>query len=147
MPVRPAILPVLRYVDAPAAIDFLCSAFGFERQAVYPDAEDATCILHAQLARDGELIMLSSAMATPFATAARMRTPAEVGAVTQSIYVVLEDVDRHAATALAAGAEVFLPPEDQGYGGRSYSARDPEGNVWTFGSYDPFAAPASASDP
>jgi uncharacterized glyoxalase superfamily protein PhnB len=32
-----------------------------------------------------------------------------------------------------------MPPEDQDYGGRVYSARDPEGHVWSFGSYDPWA--------
>jgi uncharacterized glyoxalase superfamily protein PhnB len=39
----------------------------------------------------------------------------------------------------AAGADIFFEPEDQDYGGRVYSARDPEGYVWSFGSYDPWA--------
>jgi uncharacterized glyoxalase superfamily protein PhnB len=140
MPIRPAIIPVLRYADAPAAIDFLCQAFGFSRHAVYPDPTDPSVIHHAQLIRDGEMIMLASALQTPFATAAGMRTVKEAGCTTQSIVVVVDDVDGHAAIARAAGAELFMPPEDQSYGGRSYSARDVEGNVWTFGSYDPFAA-------
>lgn len=139
MPVRPAIVPVLRYADAPAAIDFLCAAFGFTRHAVYANAEDPDRIDHAELAWNGHLVMLSSIADTPFARGSRSRTAAEAGGVTQSLYLVLDDVDGHAATAAAAGADIFLPPEDQSYGGRSYSARDPEGNVWTFGSYDPLA--------
>ncbi|MFV0623140.1 VOC family protein [Sphingomonas sp. ac-8] len=139
MPVRPALIPVLRYADAPAAIDFLCSAFGFTRHAVYANPEDPDRIDHAELAWNGYLVMLSTVADTPFVRASRTRTAAEAGGVTQSLYLVIDDVDGHAATAAAAGADIFLPPEDQPYGGRSYSARDPEGNVWTFGSYDPAA--------
>lgn len=29
---------------------------------------------------------------------------------------------------------------DQGYGGRGYACRDPEGHLWWFGSYDPWQA-------
>ena len=38
---------------------------------------------------------------------------------------------------VAAGAEVLMELEDADYGGRGYSCRDPEGQVWSFGSYDP----------
>jgi uncharacterized glyoxalase superfamily protein PhnB len=54
------------------------------------------------------------------------------------VYVVIDgDVDDHCARARAAGAEIVREPEDQDYGGRDYTARDPEGNVWSFGSYEP----------
>jgi uncharacterized glyoxalase superfamily protein PhnB len=138
MPVHHAIIPVLRYADAPAAIDFLCKAFGFTRHAVYPVPGDESRIAHAELIREGQMVMLSSAMPTPFAEAVNMRTAAEAGAVTQSIYVILDDVDAHASIARSAGAELFMPPTDQPQGGRNYSARDLEGNAWTFGDYDPF---------
>ena len=61
MSVRHALIPCLRYEDAPAAIDFLCRAFGFTRHAVYADDADRTLIHHARLMLDGNLIMLSSA--------------------------------------------------------------------------------------
>ncbi len=138
MPARAAIIPVLRYADALAAIDFLERAFGFSRQAVYLDPDDPSRVAHAQLVREGCMIMLSTATPTPFALATRMRTPLELSGITQSIYVVLEEVDAHAAGAQGAGADIVMPPEDQAHGGRSYSALDPEGNGWTFGSYDPF---------
>lgn len=140
MPVRPAIIPVLRYSDALAAIDFLERAFGFSRQAVYLDPSDASRVAHAQLVRQDCMIMLSTAMPTPFAVATRMQTPSDLGGVTQSIYVTLDNVDEHASQARGAGADIVMPPEDQAHGGRSYSAVDCEGNAWTFGSYDPFEA-------
>ena len=60
MPVKPAIIPCLRYSDAQGAISFLCDAFGFERHAVYADDKDPSIVHHAQLVRDGCMIMVSS---------------------------------------------------------------------------------------
>lgn len=139
MPVKPAIIPCLRYENAPAAIDFLCDAFGFARHAVHADPADASIIHHAQLVRNGQMVMLSSVAPSPYAEAAPMTIVAKAGGNTQAPYVTVDDVDAHAEQARAAGADIFMPPADQEYGGRNYSARDPEGNVWSFGDYDPFA--------
>jgi uncharacterized glyoxalase superfamily protein PhnB len=59
---------------------------------------------------------------------------------TGGIYIIVDDVDGHAARAKAAGAEIVFEPVDQPYGGRGYTCRDVEGNIWSFGSYDPWAA-------
>lgn len=139
MSVRPAIIPNLRYHDARSAITFLCDAFGFTEHAVHTDPNNASRIQHAQLLFAGQMVMLASAEASPFAEAAPLRTVREAGGNTQTLYVVLDDVDGHADRARQAGADIFMEPEDQSYGGRSYSARDPEGNAWSFGSYDPFS--------
>ena len=56
-----------------------------------------------------------------------------------SIYVVVDDVAAHATQARAAGAEILREPAEQDYGGSDYTVRDPEGNIWSFGSYDPWA--------
>jgi uncharacterized glyoxalase superfamily protein PhnB len=48
-------------------------------------------------------------------------------------------MEAHHATAVAAGAEIVMPLTEQAYGGSSYAAKDPEGNLWSFGSYDPWA--------
>jgi uncharacterized glyoxalase superfamily protein PhnB len=85
------------------------------------------------------MIMLSSLGDSDWAKKAGLRTVAEAGGNTQAPYVVIDDVDRHAARSRAAGAEIVSAPEDQDYGGRVYSARDPEGYVWSLGSYDPWA--------
>ena len=139
MPIRPAIIPCLRYENASAAVDFLCRAFGFERHAVHASAADPARIHHAELVREGQMIMVSSTADTAYARAAPMTTVAKAGGNTQAPYVIVEDVDRHAARARAEGADIFMPPADQDYGGRHYAARDPEGNVWSFGNYDPWA--------
>lgn len=139
MPVRAAIIPALRYTDAPRAIEFLCRAFGFKEHIVYPEPENSLIIAHAQLVRDGQMIMLSSVSSSAFAKAAPMRTVAEAGGNTMSLYVVLDDLDGHATVARENGADIFMEPEDQAHGGRTYTARDLEGNCWTFGNYDPFA--------
>jgi uncharacterized glyoxalase superfamily protein PhnB len=65
------------------------------------------------------------------------------GIVTQSPYVVVTDVDAHHQNAVAAGAEVVYALRDEDYGGRGYSCRDLEGNLWNFGTFDPWAAAQS----
>lgn len=136
MTIRPAIIPCLVYRDAHGAIDFLCDAFGFARHAVY-ESEDKEVVEHAQLTLEGNMIMLGSS-GRRSEERLGLVTPAEVGgSVTASIYVVLADPDAHHATAAAAGAEIVAPPRDRDFG-RTYEARDPEGNVWSFGDYDPF---------
>lgn len=140
MPERPTIVPALRYDDAPAAIIFLCDAFGFERHRVYADETDPTLIHHAQLKLGQSLIMLSSARPGEVAEAYGWKTPREAGCVTMSLCAVVGDPDAHHARAAAHGAVIIKPPYDnQGYPGRAYDARDPGGNVWNFGSYDPWA--------
>ena len=136
---RHEIIPNLRYADALKAIEFLCEAFGFERRAVYVSEQDPTVVQHAQLVWSDRMVMISSVNDGEYARAARMKTVAEAGGATVGLYLIVDDVDGHADRARAAGAEIILPPRDQSYGGRGYSARDPEGNVWSFGSYDPWA--------
>ncbi len=114
------LIPSIRYADAPAAIDFLCNAFGFERHAVFADEADPKLIHHAQLVLDGGMI--------------------EAGGTTMTLYVYVPDPDAHCAQARAGGAEIIAEPHDNdGYPGRGYAARDSESHIWSFGSYDPWA--------
>ena len=137
---KQSLIPCLRYTDAPAAIEFLCSAFGFTRHAVFADDADPSLILHAQLALGEAMIMLSSAVPGEAAERYRWKTPSEAGGVTACMCCVIDDPDAHFARAKAAGADIVTEPHDnEGYPGRSYNARDPEGNDWDFGSYDPWA--------
>nr|WP_300309201.1 VOC family protein [Halomonas sp.] len=129
------IIPTLRYQDAASATEWLCKAFGFERHLVVTD--DDGQVEHAQLTLNGDMIMLGPVRDGPFDEL--QKTPGAVGGVgTQSPYIVVDDVDAHYRRAVDAGAEVMMEPEDQGYGGRLYSCRDPEGHLWNFGSYDPW---------
>lgn len=131
------IIPCLRYRDAPAAIDWLCRAFGFERHAVYAEGDT---VHHAQLVFGNGMVMLGSAD-TASEWGRRIAQPGDIGGLeTQSPCVVVADVDAHYARAVAAGAELVQDIADQDYGGRGYSCRDPEGHLWWFGSYDPWKA-------
>ena len=138
-PARPTtstVIPCLRYRDAKAAIDWLCRAFGFERHAVYADGD---VVHHAELSFGNGLIMLGSATDTPFSKLQKLTS--EVGGIgTQSAYLIVPDADAHHAQAIACGATVVLPLKTEDYGGRGYSCLDPEGNLWNFGTYDPWSA-------
>ena len=52
-------------------------------------------------------------------------------------YVVVDDARAHYERAKEAGAEIVRESEEQDYGSTDYSARDPEGNLWSFGTYRP----------
>jgi uncharacterized glyoxalase superfamily protein PhnB len=121
------IIPTLRYDDAKAAIDFLVNAFGFERHHI-TENDDGT-VAHAELTHGSGIVMLGTARGDDrFATGR---------AVT---YVVVDDPDAVHDQAKAAGAPIVQELTDQDYGSREFAAKDPEGNVWSFGTYDPFAA-------
>jgi uncharacterized glyoxalase superfamily protein PhnB len=122
---HPTVFPILSYDDAQAAIDFLVKAFGGARQAVY--AGDDGTIQHAEIQLGNGMVMLGSSRSDPPATR-------------NSIYVVVDNPDEHCARAQKAGAEIVMELRDTEYGSRDYGARDPEGNTWYFGTYQPFAA-------
>jgi uncharacterized glyoxalase superfamily protein PhnB len=133
-----AIIPTLRYRDGQAAIEWLCKAFNFEKNLVVPGSDGA--IAHAQLTYGNGMIMLGSANNNAFSKL--VKSPMESGSIgSQSVYIVVADVDAHYAQSVAAGAEIVIAIKDEPYGGRDYSCRDPEGHIWNFGSYDPWAKP------
>nr|WP_315394716.1 VOC family protein [uncultured Duganella sp.] len=128
------VVPCMRYRDAPAAIKWLSDTFGFEPQLVVPN-EDGS-IAHAQLTFGNSLIMLGSVFDTEFGRL--MKQPAEVGNfVTQSTYLVVNNADLVYGRALEAGAKILLDIKDEDYGGRGFTCSDPEGHVWSIGTYDP----------
>ncbi|MEE3326244.1 MAG: VOC family protein [Myxococcota bacterium] len=128
------VIPTLRYADAPKAIEWLCEAFGFEKKLVVPGEGDV--ILHAQLEFGTGMVMLGTA-------GVHGEFDEHVGSASGSggvwsIYIVVPDADAAQARADRAGAEIVMPVEDQDYGGRGFGCLDPEGNMWSFGTYDPW---------
>jgi uncharacterized glyoxalase superfamily protein PhnB len=133
---HPRIIPTLRYRDGHAAIEWVCKTFGFEKQLVVLD--DSGAVAHAQLTFANGMIMLGSANNNAFSKL--VKSPLESGAIgSQSVYIIIDDVETHHDKAVKAGAEIVIPLMDEDYGGKVYSARDPEGHIWNFGSYDPWA--------
>jgi len=100
-------------------------------------------IVHAELTFGNAMIMLGSARDDEYGRL--VKPPTDPGdSNTQSPYIVVQDADRHYARAVAAGATIVMDLKDEDYGGRGYSCRDPEGHLWNFGTYDPWA-PAKPS--
>ncbi len=132
------VIPGFRYADAPAMLDWLCSVFGFQRHLVVEDGKGG--IKHAELTLDDGMIMLGSVRDDTFGT--MQSTAQALGGNSQSPYLVVADVDAVATRARAADAEIVREPQDEGYGGRGCSLKDPEGYLWNIGSYDPWASEA-----
>ena len=129
----PNIFPVLRYKDAPAAIAWLGRAFGFEKQVAFANADGT--IAHAELRLGAGVIGISSdggpSPDNPWST------------VRQGVYVRLADIDAHHDRARAAGAAIVKPLANTDYGSREYSARDLDGHLWGFGTYEMGARPGT----
>ncbi len=130
------IIPTMRYHDAPKMIEWLCENFGFSRHLVVEDGQDG--IAHAQLVLGNAMVMLGSARDDAFGC--HQKTATALGGNSQSAYIVVADVDLICTRARAAGAEIVMEPMDQSYGGRVFSCLDPEGQLWSFGSYNPWTA-------
>jgi uncharacterized glyoxalase superfamily protein PhnB len=124
--------PVLRYEDARAAMDFLERAFGFETHASY-DGENGG-VMHAELRLGDQYVMLGST------TEGEGRFNQSAGR--QALYVAVEDPDALHDRAKEAGATIERELADQDYGSREFTARDPGGTLWSFGTYRPRAEPA-----
>ncbi|WP_145194303.1 VOC family protein [Planctomycetes bacterium Poly30] len=129
------LMPSLCYADAPAAIRWLEEAFGFRPQLVVPGPGDT--VMHSQLVCEDPPCIVMACSRRDDDYGRMSRPPRELGATTQGLYLVVEDVAAHHARAAAAGAEIVMPPTTQDYGGECYTCKDPEGHVWSFGSYDP----------
>jgi uncharacterized glyoxalase superfamily protein PhnB len=125
--------PAMRYADARAAIAWLVKTFGFEENVCYP-ADDGS-VAHAELTFHGGMVMLGSDRDDGYP----IKPPAERGGLTGSVYVGVPaaEIDAHYARTKAAGARIHTEIHDTDYGSRDYSAFDPEGYLWSFGTYRP----------
>lgn len=126
------IVPSIRYKNARKAIEFLEQGFGFEERLVIPGEGDL--IEHAQLTLGNAMIMVGSDRDNEYGRLVEAGTVQTIG-----LYVIVDDVAAHAERARSAGATIEMEPEEQDYGGSLYTCRDPEGVVWSFGSYNPWA--------
>lgn len=129
------IIPCLRYRDAHAAIDWLCKAFGFTKNAVYENEQGG--VEHAQLTYGTGMVMLGEVRDNEFGR--HIAQPDEIGGrETQCACVIVANCKSHYQQAKAAGAVIVDDYSEKEYGGAGYSCHDPEGHLWYFGSYDPW---------
>ena len=118
----PTVWPAFVAADARAMIDFLV-ALGFEATAVYGEGDH---VAHCQLDwPEGGGVMFGSVKDDGWA-----RQPGTAG-----LYVVTADPQAVHDRAVAAGATITRPPTAPSYGGLEFSLADPEGNLWSFGTY------------
>jgi PhnB protein len=122
----PRVMPYLYYEDSAAAIEFLTSTFGFTEKVRM--ADESGHVNHAEIALADGVVMLGS-------PGDDYKNPKKLGSKTQSLYVYVDDVDKHYEQAKAAGATIVQEPEDKFYGDRSYGAADPEGHEWYFATH------------
>jgi uncharacterized glyoxalase superfamily protein PhnB len=140
------LIPILRYRDVPAAVTWLCRAFGMQVHRIVTDSAGAA--RYAELTVGSGMLMVAPIEDTVFGKL--LVQPDEIGGVeTQICYLRVANARAHHARAKAAGAVVIIDPEHESNNGRGYSCRDPEGHVWNFGTYDPWETrrplPASPS--
>jgi uncharacterized glyoxalase superfamily protein PhnB len=122
----PQVWPALRANDARGLIRFLVDVIGFEETVVYGEGDHVD---HAQLSwLPGGGVMLGSVRDVPD-DPFPMR-PGAFGA-----YVVTDEPDALCARIRAAGGEIMTDLHDTDYGSRDFAVRDPEGNMWSFGTY------------
>lgn len=124
------VYPALTYDDAPAAIEWLCRAFGFTRRFVVPGPGNR--VEHSELSLGDAVVMVSS----PKPEMKRI-SPRQLPGLPQALSVYVRDPDAHHARARAAGAVIVRDLRTEEYGARGYMAEDPEGHHWYFGDYRP----------
>ena len=128
----PRLYPTFRYRDAARMVDWLEAAFGFVTDARY---ESDGVVQHAQMSFDSSMIMLGAVRDDDYG--AMVGAPGDNGG--KSVYVAVDDADAMHARAVAAGANILQGLVDRDYGSREFICADPEGNVWSFGTYWPKA--------
>jgi len=116
----PRIYPTVHYPGVDDGVDFLRRAFGFEEHVIYRDDEGNP--VHTELRYGPSIVFIGS-------------DPERVGI--GSLYVAVDDADAHCERARAAGARITVELHDTDYGSRDYTAIDPGGNRWLFGTYRP----------
>ena len=119
-----AITPYLLYDDVGEALKFLAKAFGFRKYGAQMKGPGGK-IHHAAMKLGDDLIMMGY-------PGSGYRNPKRLGHSTQSLYVNVENVDKHFGRAKKAGATILEAPADTEYGHRRYGAEDPEGHRWYF---------------
>ena len=118
------VTPYLIIEGAAKAIDFYKSVFGASELMRMPGPEGK--IMHAEIRIGNSPVMMSDG--TP---AMEFRSPSALGGSSVGLLVYVEDVDACVARAVAAGAKVIKPAQDQFYGDRSGTIVDPFGHLWT----------------
>lgn len=135
IPKAPCLFPTLRCADAQMMLAWLAEALGFRERVVY---REGAIIAHAELIRGLSILMLGQERDDAYGAEVGPRE----GRRTDALYLAVEDVDEAYARAKAAGARITTELRNTTYGSREFAFRDPEGNLWSVGTYWPTAGGA-----
>lgn len=114
------VLPHISYQNLAEAIEWLTSAFGFKEHYRYGDGPS------------GGQMRAGDAAIQPEQAQAGHKSPAQLGYGTQSLTIIIDDVDAHYARAKSAGATILEEPHLTVYGEYQYAAKDLDGHHWLF---------------
>jgi PhnB protein len=119
-----SVTPYLTVKDGAEAIEFYKKAFGAVERMRMPMPDGR--VGHAELKIGNSVIMLASEC--PEMPGAK--SPQGYGGTPVGIYLYVEDVDTIVKQAVAAGATLAKPVENQFYGDRTGGLTDPFGHRW-----------------
>ncbi|HEX4242099.1 MAG TPA: VOC family protein [Steroidobacteraceae bacterium] len=122
------VYPYLRVQNTAKAIEFYAHAFGAQER--FRLTEPSGRVGHAEIQIGSATIMLSDEYPER-----GIRGPLSLGGTTFSMHLHVEDVDKAFERAVSAGAAVIRPLQDQFYGERSGTVRDPFGHEWLLGGH------------
>ena len=122
------VYPGLQYADADAGMKWLEDVLGCKRREDHRD--DDGNVVHAEVEFQSAVLMLSSAGVgrEPFRS---------LPAGGHLVYIAIDEVDALYDHVREAGGDIALEITDTDYGSRDFTVRDPEGNLWAFGTYRP----------
>lgn len=122
------VTPYLVVSDCAAALDFYARVFNAEETVRMPTPDGK--IMHAEIRIGDSMLMLSDEAPDWGAHA-----PKHYGGSPGHVMLYLPDADATFVTAVAAGATVIRPMENQFWGDRMGRIVDPFGHQWSLGTH------------
>jgi len=116
-------MPMLICQDAGAELDFCKTTFDAVERVRRPGPDGA--VAHALVTIGGAMVMIEAEWPT-----LDSRAPTADGSSPVVIFVYVDNVDAVVERAVAAGARVLVPIQDQFWGDRTGRIMDPAGHVW-----------------
>lgn len=123
-----AVFPMLVCQSPEAEMTFCAAAFGAVEQVRRP-GPDGSPIHIAMRINEAFLVVQSE-----FPDVVASRAPRADGSSPVVIFVYVKDVDQAVERAVAMGAMILIPAQDQFWGDRTARILDPSGHVWTVAS-------------
>lgn len=126
----PRLYHTMRCKDAEAMVAWLKDVLGFTERVIY---RRENIVTHAELSFGSSILMLGADRQDSYG-----KSVGELdGRRTDAVYLAVDDPDALYAKVKASGARIEMELQDTDYGSRDFSARDPEGGLWSFGTYWP----------